>query len=153
SSENAMTTEGETMQALVQTRSAPAVAVALPPDGPQPGSKYRAAARAIARGVTLVEILIVVAIMTLIAAGVTVAVVPKYKQAQVETTTNNAREIRNAAGRWRATHGGDTCPSISQLVADKEIDSASKTDDPWGSPYKINCLEDDVQVVSPGPDK
>jgi general secretion pathway protein G len=71
----------------------------------------------------------------------------------IATTTNNAREIRNAAGRWRATHGGDTCPSISQLVADKEIDSASKTDDPWGSPYKINCLEDDVQVVSPGPDK
>lgn len=109
--------------------------------------------KAVARGVTLVEVLIVVAIMSLIAAGVTVAVIPKFRQAQVDTATNNAREVRTAAARWRATRGGDQCPTISQLVQDKEIDTASKTDDPWGSAYKINCTDDEITVSSPGPDK
>ena len=109
--------------------------------------------RAASRGVTLIEVMIVVLILSLIATGVTVAVMPKFKQAQIETATNNAREVRNAVNRWRATRGGDQCPTISQLVQDKEIDSASKTDDPWGSAYKIACTEDEVTVFSPGPDK
>ena len=112
----------------------------------------RRAAAAAARGVTLVEVLIVVAIMSLIATGVTVAVIPKFREAQKRTAEQNALEIRSAVARWRATRG-DTCPSVAQLVTDKEIDSASKTDDPWGSAYTIECGEDEVKVTSPGPDK
>jgi general secretion pathway protein G len=112
-----------------------------------------AVARAASRGVTLIEVMIVVLILSLIATGVTVAVMPKYKEAQIKTAINNALEVRSAANRWRATRGGDQCPTISQLVQDKEIDSASKTDDPWSSAYKITCTEDEVTVFSPGPDK
>ena len=68
-------------------------------------------ARAASRGVTLIEVMIVVVILSLIADGVTVAVMPKFKQAQIETAENNAREVRNAADRWRATHPGDQCPT------------------------------------------
>ena len=110
-------------------------------------------ARAAARGVTLIEVLIVVAIMSLISAGVTVAVLPKWRQAQVDTATTNARAIRDAVNRWRATRGGTDCPTISQLLQDKEIDASSKTDDPWGGAFKIQCTEDDSIVSSPGPDK
>ncbi len=110
-------------------------------------------ARAAARGVTLIEVLIVVAILSLIAAGVTVAVLPKFRQAQVDTATTNAREIRNAVNRWRAMRGGSECPTVSQLVQDKEIDSASKTSDPWDQPYTIRCVDDETIVSSPGPDK
>jgi general secretion pathway protein G len=112
----------------------------------------RGAARAAMRGVTLVEVLIVVAIMSLIATTVVVAVIPKFKQAQIDTALNSAREIRGAATRWRA-RGGDQCPTVAILVSDKEIDTASKTDDPWGSPYKVICTEDEIVVTSPGPDK
>jgi len=111
------------------------------------------AVRSAARGVTLVEVLIVVAIMSLIATTVVVAVIPKFQKAQEDTALNSAREIRNAVTRWRATRGGDECPNVSQLVADKEIDTASKTDDPWGSQFKIVCSEDEVTVSSPGRDK
>jgi general secretion pathway protein G len=38
-------------------------------------------------------------------------------------------------------------------VQDKQIDTASKTDDPWGTAYKIACTEDEVTVSSSGPDK
>ncbi len=116
-------------------------------------SRARAVLRAVSRGVTLIEVLIVVAILSLIAAGVTVGVLPKFREAQIKTTEGNAREIRNAVNRWRGSKGGTDCPTISQLVQDKEIDSASKIDDAWGSAYKITCTEDDVFVVSPGPDK
>ncbi len=111
------------------------------------------ALRAAMRGVTLVEVLIVVAIMSLIATTVVVAVIPKFTKAQEDTALNSAREIRNAVVRWRSTRGGDQCPSVAQLVADKEIDTASKTDDPWGSAFKIECTEEEVTVSSPGRDK
>ena len=117
------------------------------------GSAGRRALRAVARGVTLIEVLIVVAILSMISAGVVVAVLPKMKEASIKTTENNAREIRSAVQRWRGLRGGTDCPTISQLVQDKEIDSASKTEDAWNNPFKISCSEDDVLVTSPGPDK
>ena len=118
-----------------------------------PGSLPNRVRRAAARGVTLIEVLIVVAILSLIAAGVTVGILPKFTEAQVKTTEQNAREIRNAANRWRALKGGADCPTVSQLVQDKEIDQASKTDDAWGSVYVIKCTDEDVVVMSPGRDK
>jgi general secretion pathway protein G len=116
-------------------------------------ARRRALRRAAARGVTLIEVLIVVAILGMIAAGVTVGVFPKFKEAQIKTTETNAREIRNAAQRWRGLNGGSECPTVAQLVQAHEIDSASKTDDSWGVPYKVMCTEEDVVVMSPGPDK
>ncbi|MBI4702132.1 MAG: prepilin-type N-terminal cleavage/methylation domain-containing protein [Deltaproteobacteria bacterium] len=114
----------------------------------------RARRRARRRGVTLVEVLIVVAIMALIAGGVSIMVLPKWRQAQIDTATTTARTIKQAAAGWIALKGGgDQCPTVSTLIADKEIDPSGKTEDPWGSPYKIACTADDVIVTSPGPDK
>jgi general secretion pathway protein G len=110
------------------------------------------AVRALQRGVTLVEVLIVVAIMSLIATTVVVAVIPKFKDAQIQTAGQSAREIRNAVTRYRS-RGTDQCPTVTQLVSEKEIDSASKLDDPWGSAFKIECADDEIYVTSLGPDK
>jgi general secretion pathway protein G len=118
----------------------------------QPNGLARRAVRAAARGVTLVEVLIVVAIMSLIATTVVVAVIPKFRGAQVDIAGQSAREIRNAVTRYRA-RGTETCPTVAQLQSEKEIDQASKADDPWGSPFKIECAEDEVYVMSLGPDK
>jgi general secretion pathway protein G len=117
------------------------------------GEILRGIGHAARRGVTLVEVLIVIAIMSLIATTVVVAVIPKFQQAMNDTALNSAREIRSAVVRWRATRGGDQCPTVSQLVSDKEIDTASKIDDPWGSQFKIICSEDEVVVASIGRDK
>lgn len=111
------------------------------------------ASRASARGMSLLEIMIVIAIMSLIATGVGIAILPRWQKAQVDTANTNARAVRNAAINWRATNGEEQCPTISQLVSDKMIDSASKTEDPWGSAYRIICSEDEITVSSPGPDK
>ena len=110
------------------------------------------AARAALRGVSIMEVMIVVAILSLLAAGIGVAVLPKLQQARVDSTRMNARAIRDAVNRWRS-RSTEGCPSVSQLVQEKEIDSASKQEDAWGSAYKISCTDDDVAVASPGPDK
>src|SRR5262245_24908273 len=99
------------------------------------GAIARRAMRAAERGVTLVEVLIVVAIMSLMAGAVVVAVIPKFKGAQVDIATQSARGIRDAVTRYRA-RGTDTCPTVAQLQAEKEIDTAAKPDDPWGGQFK-----------------
>ncbi len=112
----------------------------------------RRAKRVVERGVTLVEVLIVVAIMALIAGGVGFLVLPKYRDAQIKTAKTTARNIRNVATQAMALKGGE-CPSVQSLIADKELDSAGDTKDPWGGPYTIKCDADDVSVSSAGPDK
>lgn len=114
---------------------------------------HRRLARAASRGVTLVEVLIVVAIMALIAGGVSFLILPKYKEAQVKTATTDARNIRQVATQYMALRSGAECPTVQSLIADKELDSSGNTVDPWGQPYKIVCEGDDITVTSPGPDK
>jgi len=110
----------------------------------------RAAAEA---GVTLVEVMIVVVILGLISAGVAVAVLPKLRQGQIDTTKISARELRSAAEQWRGQAGGDKCPTAQMLVQEKFINSASKITDAWDQPFRITCEEDETIVSSPGPDK
>jgi general secretion pathway protein G len=119
---------------------------------PTPLTMARRALRAANRGVTRVEVLIVVAIMSMIAGAVVVAVIPKFKDAQIQTAGQSARAIRDAVTRYRA-RGTDQCPTVTQLVSEKEIDTASKLEDPWGSPFKIECADDEIYVMSNGPDK
>jgi len=109
--------------------------------------------KAAARGVTLVEVLIVLTILTLISGGVVVGVLPQLKKAQIETAKNNAVAIRHAVTRWKLNNSGGECPTMSQLIQDKQIDSASKATDPWDSQYKITCEGDEIYVTSAGPDK
>jgi len=105
------------------------------------------------RGVTLIEILIVLAIVGLITGGIAVVAVPKYKEAQITTAKNDTKALYNIADNWRASHSAD-CPTVERLKADKEISATSNTIDPWGMNYKINCEDaDNLQVVSFGPDK
>ena len=104
-------------------------------------------------GVTLVEVLIVVAIMALIAGGASFLIVPRWKDAQVKTATTTARNIRSVSIQFVALKSGGDCPTVQTLIAAKELDSSGDTEDPWGQPYDIICDGDDITVTSPGPDK
>ena len=108
--------------------------------------------RALARGVTLIEILIVLAIVGLIAGGVAVVAVPKYQESQKNQAKIDARTIHPVAEKYKVDHPG-VCPTVEQLRAEKELSAASKITDPWDSPYKIVCGDEDIMVLSFGPDK
>jgi general secretion pathway protein G len=109
--------------------------------------------RRLARGVTLVEVLIVVAIVAMVAGGVTVFALPKYREAQVKSAETWARTIRAAIQNWQAASNETGCPTISQLVQEKHLDPGTSTKDPWGQEFMLNCTEDEIFVSSMGPDK
>lgn len=104
-------------------------------------------------GVTLVEVMIVVGIMALLASGVAVALLPKYREAQVETAKTSARALRRAVQDWQRVNNEVTCPTVPQLIEGKHLDSATSTDDPWGQPWGLVCTDDEIFVQSMGPDK
>jgi general secretion pathway protein G len=103
------------------------------------------------RGTTLVEVLIVVAIIAMVAGGVAFFAFPKFKEAQTKSAFTGARVIRGAAQNWQMANDG--CPTISQLIQDKQLDKAQETNDPWGGAYTITCTDDDILVTSDGSDK
>jgi len=105
------------------------------------------------RGVTLIEVLIVVAIIAMVAGGVAVFALPRFRDAQKSSAETGARVIRAAVQNWQATTNEATCPSVSQLVQEKHLDPGANTSDPWGTAYILNCTDDDVIVTSAGPDK
>ena len=108
--------------------------------------------RAAARGVTLVEVLIVITIMALITGAASFALFPYLKESRIKTAAMGCQTIRQAAELHQNLEGGgDSCPSVQDLVNGKRIDSRS-TDDPWNRPYRIVCEGGDVHVYSNGND-
>jgi general secretion pathway protein G len=103
--------------------------------------------------VTLFEVLIVVAILAMVAGGVAAFALPKFRDAQKTQAETGARVMRTAIQQWQAINSESTCPTVSQLVQEKHIDSGQSTNDPWGQSYSFICADDEVTVISPGPDK
>jgi general secretion pathway protein G len=104
-------------------------------------------------GVTLFEVLIVVAILAMVAGGVAVFALPKYREAQITSAETGARVIRTAVQNWQAANNESSCPTISQLVQEKHLDPGQNTNDSWGQAYTLTCSDDDVVITSSGPDK
>jgi general secretion pathway protein G len=117
------------------------------------GEPWKVLRKRLARGVTLVEVLIVVAIVAMVAGGVTVFALPRYREAQVRSAETWARTIRAAIQNWQAASNETGCPTVSQLVQEKHLDPGTSTKDPWGQDFTLNCTEDEVFVSSNGPDK
>lgn len=116
-------------------------------------SRIKRVRRAAARGVTLVEVLIVVAIMAVISGGVTLVAFPLYKESRIKIGVQGCQVVRQAAELYQNLDGSaDQCPSIQDLVTSKKLDG-KKIDDPWGSPYKIDCSQGEIHGISAGNDK
>ena len=109
--------------------------------------------RARGRGVTLVEVLIVVAIITLVSAGVALAAFKFWGPARNKTAATNARAVRGAVKTWWLEHDASACPSVKQLVDDQILDKDNARLDPWGRPWRIECADNDVTIYSDGDDR
>jgi general secretion pathway protein G len=105
------------------------------------------------RGVTLVEVMIVVLIISMVAGGAAVFALPRLREAQIKSAETWARTIRAAVQNWQSSTNETTCPTVAQLVQEKHLDSGASTVDPWGQAFTLTCTEDEVFVLSNGPDK
>jgi general secretion pathway protein G len=116
------------------------------------GASRRAVAYG-ARGVTLVEVLIVVAIMAVISGGVTLVAFPIYKETRIKLAVQGCQAVRNAAELYQNLEATtDACPTIQDLVTSKKLDG-KKISDPWGTDYKVDCSEGEIHAVSAGNDR
>jgi len=102
-------------------------------------------------GMTLIEIMIVVAILAMIAGGVAVALLPQLEKAQIKTTATDAQGLRSAVMLYKADNPRG-CPTVEDLVSERYLDGSRRTTDAWDTPFQISCEDGDISVLSAGPD-
>jgi general secretion pathway protein G len=103
-------------------------------------------------GFTLLEILVVIAILGLLTAAVSVAVVPLFVNAKIDTTRNNITDIRTSLQTYFLRKGRypDTGAGLQALVDAQIIDKMPH--DGWGHDYVYLLEADKPVIVSYGAD-
>jgi prepilin-type N-terminal cleavage/methylation domain-containing protein len=113
----------------------------------------RALRRARQRGLTLVEIMITIAIISMVSAAVAVGVMKAQKNASIGVARTACNTIRSATLQWKAVHPGEDCPTVEQLKSGGDLDRGFNIRDPWNATYRLSCDSDEITCSSNGPDK
>jgi len=96
--------------------------------------------------------MVVIALLSLLATAVAVAVLPMLNVSEDKQAKTNAAALAAAAEAFIITHRSEECPTPEEMQRDGVLSSRSKTEDPWGTPYRIVCETDSALVVSAGRD-
>jgi general secretion pathway protein G len=115
-------------------------------------TKPKLARRAATRGMTLIEILVVLAIIGLIMGGVAVVAVNAMNSARVDTAGNDIGNLVQSVEMYQLQKKGKCPKTVQDLKAAGVVKKANT--DPWGAEYVIKCPgeHDTVDISSPGPD-
>jgi general secretion pathway protein G len=98
------------------------------------------------RGMTLIEIIVVITILSLLMAAVGVAVIPRLEEAKVDTAKMDIGNIGNALKTYYAKKGNypDTGSGLRALVEQQILDKQPV--DPWQHDY-VYVLEAGKPVI------
>jgi general secretion pathway protein G len=102
--------------------------------------------------------LVVVAAITVLVVGRLAFKWDELKKAGAPTTKSNALMLQAAVLQLWAD-GFTGCPTVQQVLdlnvepLKSELRKETTGIDPWGTPYRIQCDQDQVLVFSLGPDK
>lgn len=100
---------------------------------------------------TLIEIMVVVAIISLILGGVGLLAFNRYRDAQIQNTKNQTTTLQQAIEQYRVAKRGQCPKTLEAMRAAGFVSRVPK--DAWGRPFRITCpSEHGVDVVSAGPD-
>jgi general secretion pathway protein G len=91
--------------------------------------------RAATRGMTLIEIMVVISILGLIAAAVSIAVIPQLEKARVDRAGLDIKTIEGALKLYYSRKGNypDTGSGLKALVDAQALDKIPQ--DPWNHDY------------------
>ena len=98
--------------------------------------------RVIQRGMTLVEIMVVLAIFTMVMGAVGVGALRAYGKASCKKAWADTQEIAQAVTVYETENNGDCPKSIDDLVQGRFLTKMPL--DPWGQPYSFKCPGDKV---------
>lgn len=106
-------------------------------------------------GMTLLEVLIVLALISLVAGSIGVMVFNNFKKGQVKVARTQVGEVLGAVQQYMMDNNNNCPNGIEDLVNQKLLKKGYK--DPWGKEFVLRCPgeqdPDGVDVSSSGPDK
>lgn len=103
-----------------------------------------------ARGMTLIEIMVVLVILGMIAGAIGWNVLGQLKDANIKNATLDVKAIASAVDMYQVKKG--RVPESLQELVPNEIKEIRK--DPWGQAYVfVKSGPDGYEVLSYGPDK
>ena len=104
------------------------------------------------RGMTLIEIMVVMTIMALMMAGVAVAIIPRLDEARVDTARTDMHTIQTALDMYYAKKGRypDTNAGLGVLAEGQFLKEVPV--DPWGNQYSYMNEGGKPVIVSYGSD-
>jgi general secretion pathway protein G len=105
-------------------------------------------------GTTLVEILVVVAIIGLVMGAVAIGVIPLFAKGQAGVAWNDAKAFEQMYTTWQIGH--TDCPTSADELIKSGGKKGQSGKDPWGNEYVITCPSQhdlDIDICSNGPDK
>lgn len=105
------------------------------------------------RGMTLTEIMIVLAIISMIMGAAGFVGFSRLKEAKVKQTRITMKQVEGAITQWQAD-SNESCPaSLDDLVSKKILNKAPK--DGWNNPFVFKCPgehNNDIDLMSRGAD-
>jgi general secretion pathway protein G len=122
------------------------------PAWPRSSARKRAR-RSAARGLTLLEMMVVIALIGVLTAAIAIGVLQAQKRASIGAAQTACNTVRSATIQWKAVHPGDDCPTVDQLKKEKFLDTGFNLKDPWNTSYKLACDSDEIMCTSAGPDR
>ena len=107
-------------------------------------------------GMTLIEIMVVLAIIVLVMGGVSLSVFKYWKGSQAKVAQKEILVIEQALTAYAIQHRNKTCPEdLNTLYTEGHI--TKKPKDPWGQSFTYKCPGDTrtegADICSSGPDR
>ena len=106
------------------------------------------------KGMTLIEILVVIAIIGIVATVVAVGVVGWLKEAKIQSTKTLIANVSEKVTTYAATY--NELPKDLGVLVDKKLIKKNQVRDPWNNDLEFSAGSsgepDDFELCSKGPD-